>query len=500
MLKVRYVVFPREITSRLAILMTAIAMLATQSHGMNPVYSAQASGNFNNNPGGQNSNNSQNGSNQPGNNFQNGNFQNGNSQNGNYQGNNGNNNYNNQNNQNGYSNNNGAGGYNTPTTLNNSNNGAYSTNNPGQNGYNQNNNGYNNNGNYNNGYNNTGNSSNNQNVGNNQNSNFNNGQPNVFTENYALKGRQFTATVYRKDGNGRLYKTTLGSNDLQRAIIIFFGDWCPHCARFLGNFSKNMSALTQAGVKIVFIGVPSIDGLQNWREPTDADFNNHLQKLNSFGIQVGNNSELVLLGDKASLNSNAVDSLPTMMAVSNGKECFRGGADNSIERVEFTNQDAIGQFLQVFNSFGNQERQNQSNNTPQLFYSNNNYKTSKTRSYNKVVHNKQINADRTNVFTEMLNNDCNLACAVKKWAPPVTYATITSCPPCPACPVCPQCSAPVTKPAEYVIEGNYTAPHEPDTCTTCGCKLKRALSKRCGTSNKSKKKNCKVRRCCKRQH
>lgn len=479
--------------NRVLIPSLGLLILSDISNSMTPVYSAQASADFNNNQNGQPSNGNQNGRNQ----------QNGTFKNGNYQSNTG---YVNSNNQNGYSNNNGVNngqmGNTQPTTFTNRSNGNASVNNYGQNSSNQNNNnGYNSNSDRN------GSNTNNQNANNNFNVQSNNAQPNTFTENYTLKGRPFNAYVYKKDADGRLYKMRLNSQDLQKAIIIFFGDWCPHCSRFLGNFSRNMPSLTQAGVKIIFIGVPSIDRLQNWREPTDADFNEHFQKLSSFGIQLGNNSELVLLGDKASLNNNVVDSLPTMMAVSNGRECFRGGADNSIEKVEFNNQDAIGQFLQVFNSFGSQNvanSNNYNNSNVQQPYSNNIYKPSKTRNTSKTTYHGKINADRTNMFTEMLNNNCNWSCAVKKWAPPsVVYSAPSLCPPCPVCPVCPQCSTPVNQSSivqnpVQEIDGNYSKPKDIDTCTTCGCMLKRAIKKRCSFDQPPKK--CRTRKCCKKQY
>lgn len=467
------------------------------SYSLNPVYSAQATADFNPSNFGDNN-------------------QNGNNRNIDQNTNRGNNGYNTGNN------NNNGWGNNQPTTLNpNGNNGNYANNAlPNNQNGNANSNNNNNNSSNNNKYGNNNNANggnnvrNNNNQGNNWNSNQNNGsynnnQPNAFTENYALKGKPFSATVYRKDRNNQLYKTTLNSNELRRAIVIFFGDWCPHCSRFLQNFSKNIPALTQAGVKIIFIGVPSVDTLQNWHNPTDADYNENLQKLNGFGIQLGNNMELVLLGDSASLQNNAVDSLPTMMAISNGRECFRGGADNSIEKAEFSNNDEVNQFLQVFNSFGNN---NPTGSNVRLITTSggNSNRSNKTKNHAPYKQTWGVDVSKTNMYTDLLNDGCTMTCRRKTWSPPVstTYSypeqyRCPPCPPCPDCPVCPKCATPIVQSAESgyqsdtTDEGSVTqlSPSQsPEKCTTCGCVFRRAFSKKC--YSQPKKPKCRKVKCC----
>ena len=474
------------------IILIGTIILATidSIYALNPVYSAQATADFN-----------------PanfGNKAQNGNNGNGNNQN------------NNSGNNNGYNNNGNS-------TLNNNRSAPANTN--GNNGYysgnasvpNQNNNGaYNSN---NNGQGNTGNNNWSNNVNNNQGNNnqnngsYNNSQQNVFTENYALKGKQFSAKVFRKNDNNQLIRTELNSDNLQRAIVIFFGDWCPHCSRFLRNFSRNIPALTQSGVKIIFIGVPSVARLQKWSDPTDADYNENLQKLNDFGIQLGNNVELVLLGNSGSLGSNSVDSLPTMMAISYGKECFRGGADNSIERAEFNNNDEVNQFLQVFNAFGNNN--NFGSNVRLITTSGNHGNKSSRPTYYTQKNSYGVNVAKANMYTDLLNDGCIMSCSRKIWTPPVsnTYNYSRSmCPPCPSCPVCPRCATPVSNSAYLQAEGiaegtivQLSPANVPEKCTTCGCILHRAFSKKCYNkprkkvcANKSREPICKKLKCCPR--
>ncbi len=453
---------------------TIILATIDSVYSLNPVYSAQATADFNPTNFG---NNAQNGNN----------------------GNTNNQNNNNGNNNNGYNNGNGNWNNNQSAPSNtNGNNGYYSTNGSGNaqnNNSNYNNNGQGNTGNNN--WNNNGNNNQGNNWSNNQNNgNYNNGQQNAFTENYALKGKQFRATVFKKDGNNQLIRAELNSNNLQKAIVIFFGDWCPHCSRFLRNFSKNIPALTQSGVKIIFIGVPSVEKLQKWGDPTDADYNENLQKLNDFSIQLGNNVELVLLGNSGSLGNNSVDSLPTMMAISYGKECFRGGADNSIERAEFNNNDEVNQFLQVFNAFGNN---NNFGSNVRLITTSGNHgnKSGRTTHYTQKT-SYGVNVAKANMYTDLLNDGCTMNCNRKIWTPRVANPSNYSqsvCPPCPSCPVCPRCATPVSS-SEYhqsdaVAEGTIvqlSPANVPEKCTTCGCILHRAFSKKC--YNKPRKKVC----------
>ena len=226
----------------------------------------------------------------------------------------------------------------------------------------------------------TQNTNNNQNIANvsynNQIGNYNNNQVNnnnkgnkqkrsnnnPFLNNYVLKNNHFSADVFKM--NGGLYKTTIGNtldrngnvtkfdNELKKSIVIFFGDWCPHCAKFLGNLSKYINQLTSSGIKIIFISVPSIERIQTWQDPSMADYNESKNKLRNFGIDVDrlnlNQVELVLLGNNDVLEQNSIDSLPKFIAIRNGTEQFRGGSDNSLDVLNFDSTVTMQQFQEIW--------------------------------------------------------------------------------------------------------------------------------------------------------
>ena len=202
---------------------------------------------------------------------------------------------------------------------------------------------------------------------NNQNNN-NNRQNNPFLNNYARKNKRFSATVCRLEkGKSKLSRpTTLDSKTLKKAVVIFFGDWCPNCARFLTGLSKYLNQLVQDGIRIIFIGVPSPETLQDWRSPKITDYNSAKEKLRSYNIVLeqldpkgydsngnpkSNNRkvELVLLGDEDVLNRNAIDSLPTMLVIRDSNEQFRGSSDNSLDIVNFESPSAMQQFKEIWN-------------------------------------------------------------------------------------------------------------------------------------------------------
>ena len=243
------------------------------------------------------------------------------------------------------------------------NNGQYGNN---QYGWNQQNNGQYNNWQNNNQYGRNNNTAVNNTYGYQNNNNASNtGVNNPFLMNYARRTKQFSASVYKMAKNGKLYKTKLDDKILKKAIVIFFGDWCPNCAKFLSGLSKYLKQLVDSGIKIIFIGVPSVEKLQDWRDPSASDYQESRNKLRSFNILLDqldpngydaagnpNNKskkvELVLLGENDVLDRNAIDSLPTMLAVNDGKEQFRGSSDNSLDIVNFENSTAMKQFLDIW--------------------------------------------------------------------------------------------------------------------------------------------------------
>lgn len=217
----------------------------------------------------------------------------------------------------------------------------------------------------------------------NNNVNVNNNTNNPFLKNTIRRNEKFSAIVYGVDKKGKLYKRTLGyktdNNDrfttpdpyLKKSIVIFFGDWCPNCAKFLSSLSRNncqyIKDLISSGIRIILVSVPSIERIQNWHKPSKADYDEANNKLRSFGIDLvqldpssydstGNPKkkknkkvELLLLGDSYSLSDNDIDSLPVMIAIHNSIEQFRGGSDNSLDVVNFENPVALQQFKAIWN-------------------------------------------------------------------------------------------------------------------------------------------------------
>lgn len=190
---------------------------------------------------------------------------------------------------------------------------------------------------------------------------------NPFLNNYVRKNKVFSASVYKLDKNGKLYKTTLDNKSLKKTVVIFFGDWCPNCAKFLGSLSKYLKQLLDSGINIIFIGVPKLEEIRDWRKPSISDYNNARNQLRQYKIlleqldpngydSAGNPNkkskkvELVLLGDSDVLEKNDITVLPTMLAINNGTEQFRGSSDNSLDIVNFENPTAIQQFQEIWNT------------------------------------------------------------------------------------------------------------------------------------------------------
>ena len=174
---------------------------------------------------------------------------------------------------------------------------------------------------------------------------------NKFFDNYPYKGTVFSLSVY----NSGLQKMRLDSARLKKAVIIFFGDWCPACGQFIPQFAQNINALVAAGVKIIFVWVPPQNRLtvSTWQVPTQQDYSDASNKLTSLGVHLDSSVELMLLGELDELRKNGIDSLPVLLAVNNSKEVFRGGADNSLDKVNFTDQNSLTQFLELWQHVDN---------------------------------------------------------------------------------------------------------------------------------------------------
>ena len=170
---------------------------------------------------------------------------------------------------------------------------------------------------------------------------------NIFLEYYAKQGDDFSASVYYNEG-GKLAKRDISYDNLKKTVVVFFGDWCPHCHKFLTEFSKHIGILKSKGVKIVFLNVPSVDKLRNWQDPTMQDYDDAKSKINSYGINLSSGVDLVLLGERATLARSGIEGLPVVISVKNGQEYFRGIGENGVSKLQLSNPETLRQFLEIW--------------------------------------------------------------------------------------------------------------------------------------------------------
>jgi thiol-disulfide isomerase/thioredoxin len=146
-----------------------------------------------------------------------------------------------------------------------------------------------------------------------------------------------------------LEKRTLSTADLKKAVVVFFGDWCPHCEKFLGRFSGQLHLLTEKGVRIIFVGIPSVEALkQPWKDPTPAEYEIYDSKLRTHGIRLGDQVSLCALGDRVTLGKAAVEGLPAVLAVKEGAERFRGVGQDGLNKLDLADARTLEQFLAIW--------------------------------------------------------------------------------------------------------------------------------------------------------
>ena len=182
---------------------------------------------------------------------------------------------------------------------------------------------------------------------------------NVFLEYYAKQGSAFSASVFFFENNA-LVKRDISYDDLKKSVVIFFGDWCPHCHKFLTEFSKHIGTLAKSGINIIFLHVPSVEKLRNWQDPTVQDYQAVVQKLNSYGIGATSNAKVVLLGERTALSQLGISGLPVFLAVKNAKEYFRGVGDSGVSKLQLSDSNTLKQFLEIWGKDeSNQARNNE---------------------------------------------------------------------------------------------------------------------------------------------
>lgn len=228
---------------------------------------------------------------------------------------------------------------------------------------------------------------------------------NIFLEYYAKQGSDFSAPVFFFENNA-LVKRDISYDDLKKSVIIFFGDWCPHCHKFLTEFSKYIATLAKSGINVIFLHVPSIEKLRNWQDPSVQDYQAVIQKLSSYGIGSASNIKVVLLGERTALSQLGISGLPVFLAVKNAKEYFRGVGDSGVSKLKLSDPNILKQFLEIWGNDKNNkasENERKSDKKPEKLR-NKSQKNAIYKSKSKAVKLSKKAMIESKTATEMLNS------------------------------------------------------------------------------------------------
>jgi thiol-disulfide isomerase/thioredoxin len=180
-------------------------------------------------------------------------------------------------------------------------------------------------------------------------------QSNRFLEKYDRQDTEFLASVYEMR-NGKLSKLVLNRNNLEKCVIIFIGDWCPHCEKFMAILARYIDLLRLYGVRVIFLVVPPIERLRSWKEPTTEDYASAKRKVGSAGIELYEGKvQIALLGDAKTLTTAGIGGLPVFMAIKDGKEKFRGTGEGVLTKLDFSNQDVLKDFIMIWDEEASDE-------------------------------------------------------------------------------------------------------------------------------------------------
>ncbi len=175
---------------------------------------------------------------------------------------------------------------------------------------------------------------------------------NPFLEYYNKQGNTLlkdNISFYFRDKNNTLQKRQLTSSAQKKSVMVFFGDWCPHCDAFLKTFSQHIDLLRLSDVTIIFVAVPSISKLKNWTEPTIDEFNTAERKIESYGIKLSSSKTfVVMISHPSTLSICGVEGLPVMIALQNGKEKFRAVGEKAVQKMNLSNTLVLKQFLEIW--------------------------------------------------------------------------------------------------------------------------------------------------------
>ncbi|MDR1488188.1 MAG: redoxin domain-containing protein [Holosporales bacterium] len=177
---------------------------------------------------------------------------------------------------------------------------------------------------------------------------------NSFLEYYTRQGTPLfkgnESFLFQSNGK-TLKKKSIDVKDQKKCVLIFFGEWCPHCHAFLTKFSKNIDLLRLTGITVIFIAIPSIEKLKHWQEPDIDDFNAAENKISSYGIKLVHDRVFVtMIGERSILATCGIEGLPVIVAVENGIEKFRDVGESAVQKMDFSNQETFKQFLEIWDN------------------------------------------------------------------------------------------------------------------------------------------------------
>jgi len=81
------------------------------------------------------------------------------------------------------------------------------------------------------------------------------------------------AILTRSDGTTA---SILGSRQGQKAVLVFWATWCPHCYQDLGYIYNNLAAIEQKGIKVILVDIGET------KEDVQEYFYRRQMKLTSF--------------------------------------------------------------------------------------------------------------------------------------------------------------------------------------------------------------------------
>ncbi|MDR0640350.1 MAG: hypothetical protein LBF65_01275 [Holosporales bacterium] len=306
----------------------------------------------------------------------------------------------------------------------------------------------------------------------------------------------FDVEVYVLE-NGNLVKRHINQSILRKALVVFIGEGCPHCEKFLSGFAQHYKRLTSEGVTVVFVRIPAIDALQAGRVPTMQEYESAASET-SVVSSPSNTVKVFLLADYPALMKVGVTAIPVGFIVDRGAQRLKMEGDALIQKTDFSDDSVLQSFLEYYTK---DDESNRDEGTTKIGdHDNGSRKTGAKGSRNSGTSSSRhrgINLDEARKYTQMLN-DCNCddqsLCNAKNNFPPC----FEKWPDCykkpPACPASrtPACfdNPPVCEQQPSVCGNGRPAPKR---SSVCGWPLEnQEKSPMCGQSsaNHEKSRGC----------